>query len=106
MSQRSMNAASFVSAGTSITPARCIGWLATTPTASPSIRARQQSTLAPYFSAHGWMLSGVEDRLEHLAHVVAAPRVARHEREQLLGVARGRRGGVPAGAGWSAESGR
>ncbi len=57
MSQRSMKFASFVSAGTSITPARCMGWLATTPIASPSIRARQQRTLAPYFSAQGWIVS-------------------------------------------------
>ena len=39
--------ASLVSAGTSSTPARCIGWLATTPTALPSIRAKPVIRLRP-----------------------------------------------------------
>ena len=56
----------------------------------------EQSTLAPYRSRPGSDGAGVENRLEHLAHVVAAARVARHEREQLLGLAR--REGRPAPA--------
>src|SRR5215210_5060510 len=40
VSQSRTNSSSLVSAGTSRTPARCIGWLATTPTDWPSSRAR------------------------------------------------------------------
>ena len=47
VSQRSTNAACFVSAGTSSTPARCIGWLATMPTGWPSSRAKPVIRLRP-----------------------------------------------------------
>ena len=96
MSQRSMNVASFVSAGTSITPA-ALHRLARDDADRLALEPGEAAEHA------GAVLLGprlhavrVEDRLEHLAHVVAAARVAGNEREQLLGVARGRRRVLPA----------